>query len=75
MAFKDIMKVGKNKNDPVLVNMVTHKVGGVVDWLIDDLKIPYGPAATQYPDHSAERQLGVQGRSPNFIKDNGFHLD
>ncbi len=62
------MKVGKNKNDPVLVNMVTHKVGGVVDWLIDDLKIPYGPAATQYPDHSAERQLGVQGRSPNFIK-------
>uniref|UniRef100_UPI00402A6F36 FAD-binding protein n=1 Tax=Turicimonas muris TaxID=1796652 RepID=UPI00402A6F36 len=68
LAFKDIMKVGKNKNDPVLVNMVTHKVGGVVDWLIDDLKIPYGPAATQYPDHSAERQLGVQGRSPNFIK-------
>lgn len=68
LAYKDIMKVGKYKNDPVLVNMVTHKVGGVVDWLIDDLKIPYGPAATQYPDHSAERQLGVQGRSPNFIR-------
>lgn len=68
LAYKDIMKVGKYKNDPVLVDMVTHKVGGVVDWLIDDLKIPYGPAATQYPDHSAERQLGVQGRSPNFIR-------
>ena len=47
--------------------MVTEKVGGVVDWLIYDMKIPYGPAATQYPDHSANRQLGVQGRSVNFL--------
>ena len=38
------------------------KKPSVVDWLIDDLKIPYGPAATQYPDHSASRQLGVEGR-------------
>lgn len=68
LAYKDILKVGKNKNDPVLVRMVTEKAGGIVDWLIDDLKIPYGPAATQYPDHSAERQLGVEGRSPNFIR-------
>jgi fumarate reductase flavoprotein subunit len=68
LAYKDILRVGKNKNDPVLVKMVSEKAGSVVDWLIDDLKIPYGPAATQYPDHSAERQLGVEGRSPNFIR-------
>lgn len=68
LAYKDIFHVGKNRNDPVLVKMVTEKAGGVVDWLIDDLKIPYGPAATQYPDHSASRQLGVTGRSPNFIR-------
>ena len=68
LAYKDIMHVGKNRNDPVLVKMVTEKAGSVVDWLIDDLKIPYGPAATQYPDHSASPQLGVTGRSPNFIR-------
>ncbi len=67
LAEKDIMRIGKNRNDPVLVKMITHRVGGVVDWLIDDLKIPYGPAATQYPDHSANRQLGVEGRSVNFL--------
>ena len=67
LAYKDIMKVGKNRNDPVLVKMTTEKVGGVVDWLIYDMKIPYGPAATQYPDHSANRQLGVEGRSINFL--------
>lgn len=65
LAYK--VRVGKNRNDPVLVKMVTEKVGGVVDWLIYDMKIPYGPAATQYPDHSANRQLGVQGRSVNFL--------
>ena len=48
--------------------MVGEKAGGVVDWLIYDLKIPYGPAATQYPDHSANRQLGVTGRSVNWLK-------
>lgn len=68
LAAKDMFLVGKNKNDPVLVKTVTEKVGGVVDWLIDDLKIPYGPAATQYPDHSANRQLGVTGRSVNYLK-------
>ena len=67
LAYKDIFRVGKNRNDPVLVKMVTEKVGGVVDWLIYDMKIPYGPAATQYPDHSANRQLGVKGRSVNFL--------
>lgn len=46
---------------------MTERVGGVVDWLVYDLKIPYGPAATQYPDHSANRQLGVQGRSVNYL--------
>ena len=68
LAAKDIMRIGKDRNDPVLVKTITQRVGGVVDWLIDDLKIPYGPAATQYPDHSANRQLGVQGRSVNFLK-------
>ena len=68
LAYKDIFRIGKNKNDPELVGMVTHKVGSVVDWLIDDMHIPYGPAATQYPDHSASRQLGVEGRSVNFLK-------
>lgn len=67
LAYKDIFRVGKDRNDPVLVKMVTEKVGGVVDWLIYDMKIPYGPAATQYPDHSANRQLGVKGRSVNFL--------
>lgn len=74
LAYKDIMRVGEYKNDPVLVKMVTEKAGGVVDWLIDDLKIPYGPAATQYPDHSANRQLGVQGRSVNWLKLMNRHL-
>jgi fumarate reductase flavoprotein subunit len=68
LAYKDIMKVGKNKNDPVLVKATTENAGKVVDWLIYDLKIPYGPAATQYPDHSANRQLGVTGRSVNFLR-------
>ena len=67
LAAEDIFRVGKHKNDPVLVRMVTERVGGVVDWLIDDLKIPYGPAATQYPDHSANRKLGVTGRSVNYL--------
>lgn len=67
LAAKDMFRVGKNKNDPVLVKMATERAGGVVDWLIYDLKIPYGPAATQYPDHSANRQLGVEGRSVNYL--------
>ena len=67
LVYKDIFTVGKNRNDPVLVKMVTERVGGVVDWLIYDMKIPYGPAATQYPDHSANRQLGVTGRSVNYL--------
>ncbi len=67
LAAKDIFRAGKNRNDPVLVKMVTERVGSVVDWLIDDMKIPYGPAATQYSDHSASRQLGVTGRSVNFL--------
>lgn len=67
LAAKDMFRVGKNKNDPVLVKMATERAGGVVDWLISDLKIPYGPAATQYPDHSANRQLGVEGRSVNYL--------
>ncbi len=68
LAYQDILKAGKYKNDKALALMTAQKAGGVVDWLIDELKIPYGPAATQYPDHSASRQLGVTGRSVNFLK-------
>ncbi len=68
LAYQDILKAGKYKNDKALAMMTAKKAGGVVDWLIDDLKIPYGPAATQYPDHSASRQLGVTGRSVNFLR-------
>lgn len=68
LLAKDILRAGHNKNDPTLVKMVGERAGEVVDWLIDDLKIPYGPAATQYPDHSASRQLGVEGRSVNWLR-------
>lgn len=68
LAARDIMKVGKNANDPELVRMLTTSIGGTVDWLVDDMKVPYDVAATQYPDHSASRQIGVVGRSPEFIK-------
>lgn len=74
LAYKDMLRAGENKNDPVLARMAAEKAGGVVDWLIYDLKIPYGPAATQYPDHSANRQLGVEGRSVNWLKLMNQHL-
>lgn len=69
LAYKDIMRVGHDKNDPVLVKAITENAGKIVDWFTEDLKIKYGPAATQYPDHSASRQIGVEGRSVTFIKD------
>jgi len=68
LAAKDIMKVGKNANDPALVKMLTTSIGSTVDWLIDKMGVPYDVAATQYPDHSASRQIGVVGRSPKFIE-------
>lgn len=67
LAYSDIMRIGKNVNDPVLVSMITKTIGKTVDWLIDDMKVPYNVAATQYPDHSANRQIGVVGRSPAFF--------
>ena len=67
LAYSDIMRIGKNANDPVLVSMITKTIGKTVDWLIDDMKVPYNVAATQYPDHSANRQIGVVGRSPAFF--------
>ena len=67
LAYEDIMRVGNNANDPVLVDMITKTIGETVDWLIDEMEVPYDVAATQYPDHSANRQIGVVGRSPNFI--------
>ena len=68
LAYADIMKVGKNANDPAMVTMITNTIGSTVDWLIDDLKIPYDVAATQYPDHSAARQIGAVRRSPAWVE-------
>jgi fumarate reductase flavoprotein subunit len=67
LAYSDIMKVGLNANDPEMVKMITESIGETVDWLVDDMKVPYDAAATQYPDHSATRQIGVVGRSPVFF--------
>lgn len=50
-----------------MVKMITESIGSTVDWLIDDLGIKYDVAATQYPDHSAKRQIGVVGRSVSWI--------
>ena len=55
LLYEDIMKVG------------LENIGECIDWLTDDLKIAYDAAATQYPDHSASRQIGVVGRSVSFL--------
>ena len=67
MLYEDIMKVGLEKNDPVLVRLLADNIGECNVWLTDDLKIAYDAAATQYPDHSASRQIGVVGRSVSFL--------
>ena len=67
LAYEDIMRIGLNKNDPELVKMISESIGSTVDWLVDDMKVPYDVAATQYPDHSANRQIGVVGRSYAFF--------
>lgn len=68
LLYDDIMKVGLEKNDPVLVKLLADNIGECIDWLTDDLKIAYDAAATQYPDHSASRQIGVVGRSVSFLE-------
>ena len=68
LAYEDIMRVGKNANDPEMVTMITNSIGETVDWLVDEMNVPYDVAATQYPDHSANRQIGVVGRSPKFFE-------
>ena len=67
LLYEDIMKVGLEKNDTVLVRLLADNIGECIDWLTDDLKIAYDAAATQYPDHSASRQIGVVGRSVSFL--------
>ena len=67
LLYEDIMRVGLEKNDPVLVRLLADNIGECIDWLTDDLKIAYAAAATQYPDHSASRQIGVVGRSVSFL--------
>ena len=67
LLYEDMMRVGKDANDPVLVKTISETIGETVDWLIDEMGVPYDVAATQYPDHSANRQIGVVGRSPEFF--------
>ena len=68
LAYDDIMRIGSNVNDPVMVELVVNHVGECIDWLTDDLGIAYDAAATQYPDHSASRQIGVVGRSISYLE-------
>lgn len=75
LAYDDIMRLGSNVNDPVLVDLVANHVGECIDWLTDDLKIEYAAAATQYPDHSASRQIGVVGRSISYLEQMEEKLD
>lgn len=68
LLYNDIMSVGLYKNDPVLVQLLADNIGECIDWLTDDLNIEYAAAATQYPDHSASRQIGVVGRSVSYLE-------
>ena len=68
LLYEDIMRTGKNANDPAMVKVISETIGETVDWLIDEMGVPYDVAATQYPDHSANRQIGVVGRSPEFFR-------
>lgn len=68
LAYDDIMRIGSNVNDPLMVDLVVNHVGACIDWLTDDLGIAYDAAATQYPDHSASRQIGVVGRSISYLE-------
>ena len=54
LAYKDIMHVGKNRNDPVLVKMVTEKAGSVVDWLTSRfLTVLRQPNTLTTPPHAS----------------------
>ena len=68
LLYKDMLRVGKNANDPVLAKMVSERTGDVGDWLIDDLKVAYGAAWVQFPDHSAHRQISAKGNSVGWQK-------
>ena len=68
LLYKDMLRVGKNANDPTLARMVSQRVGEVGNWLIDDLKVAYGAAWVQFPDHSAHRQISAKGNSVGWQK-------
>ena len=68
LLYKDMLRVGKNANDPALAKMVSEHTGEVGDWLIDDLKVAYGAAWVQFPDHSAHRQISAKGNSVGWQK-------
>ncbi len=68
LLYKDMLRVGMNANDPVLAKMVSEHTGEVGDWLIDDLKVAYGAAWVQFPDHSAHRQISAKGNSVGWQK-------
>lgn len=66
LLYKDMLRSGRNLNDPVVAHMVTQMTGKVGDWLIDDLKFPYGAAWVKFPDHSADRQISIKGNSVKY---------
>ena len=68
LLYKDMLRVGKNANDPVLAKMVSERTGEVGDWLIDDRKVAYGAAWVQFPDHSAHHQISAKGNSVGWQK-------
>lgn len=63
LLYKDMLKGGDNRNDPVLARMTAQRTGEVGDWLIDDLHIQYGAAWVKFPGHSAARQISAKGNS------------
>ena len=68
LLYRDMLRAGKNANDPALAKMVSERTGEVGDWLIDQLHIPYGAAWVQFPDHSAARQISAKGNSVAWQK-------
>lgn len=63
LLYKDMLKGGDDRNDPILARMTAERVGEVGNWLIDDLKIEYGAAWVRFPGHSAARQISAKGNS------------
>lgn len=63
LLYEDMLRGGEHRNDKELARMTAERVGEVGDWLIDELKIPYGAAWVKFPGHSAARQISAKGNS------------